>query len=284
MPLVPMTGMLQAAVSGGYAVGAFNIVNEPTARAVVICCEALSAPVILQTSVSTVRQIGIGALIGFLKPLAERATVPVAIHLDHCKDPNLAKACVDAGWSSVMIDTSHMPLMENIAITADVVRYASPKGVSVEGELGAIGGVEDDLIVGEDDARLADVGSSLRYVRETGIHAFAPAIGTAHGLYKGVPNLRFDRFSAIREAVSVPLVIHGGTGLSDETFRTLVGLGASKINISTALKLAYLDGIRSFLAEHPDASDPLKLDASAAGSVTQMAQAHILLFGADNKA
>ncbi len=283
MPLVSMTHMLEAAARGGYAVGAFNIVNELTARAVVACAEALRAPVILQTSVSTVKQIGVLPLIGFLRPLAENAAVPVAVHLDHCKDPALARACVDAGWSSVMIDASHLPLEENIAVTADIVRYASARGVSVEGELGAIGGVEDDIVVREGEASLADVDTSVRFTRETGVHAFAPAIGTAHGLYKGQPKLRFDRFEAIRAAVTPPLVVHGGTGLSEEAFQTLVRLGAAKINISTSLKHAYLGGIHDFLAENPDCADPLKLDKYVQARVEEDVRRHVALFEAAGK-
>lgn len=284
MPLATTKEMMEAARAGGYAVGAFNILNELSARAVVKRCEALRAPVILQTSVGTVKQIGVKSIIGFLRAIGQNAGVPVAIHLDHCKDLALAKACVDAGWTSVMVDASHCPLEENIAQTKEITGYAKGKNVSVEGELGAIGGVEDDIVVKEGDERLASVADSVTYTRETGIDVFAPAIGTAHGLYKGVPKLDFDRFVEIRDVVPQPLVVHGGTGLADDVFRKLVGLGAAKINISTALKHAYLDGVKEFVQQYPDEGNPLKLDAFVEGRIGDMAERHVLLFGTDGRA
>lgn len=279
MSLATTKELLSAAAQNGYAVGAFNIVNELTARAVVRASEELDAPVILQTSVSTVRQIGVESLAGFLRAVGANARVPVAVHLDHCREVALAKACVDAGWTSVMLDASHLPLEENIAMTREVADYARGKNVSVEGELGAVGGTEDNIHVAEDELHLAGVEESVIYARESGIDIFAPAIGTAHGLYKGTPRLDYDRFSAIRQAVPQPMVIHGGTGLAPEVFRGLIKLGAAKINISTALKYAYLDSIRMFLREYPMETNPLRLDAHVEKAVRAMAAQHIELFG-----
>ena len=284
MPLVNTLGMFQQATAEGYAVGAFNILNELTARAVVDVSAELSAPVILQTSTSTVKQIGVKNLIGFLRAIAENAAIPVSVHLDHCKDLELAKACIDAGWPSIMIDSSHLPLDENIASTRSIVEYASARDVSVEGELGAIGGVEDDISVSDDDARLASVKDSITFTKETKIDLFAPAIGTAHGLYKGEPKLDFDRFTEIKKAVPQPLVVHGGTGLAPAVFKKLISLGASKINISTALKGAYLGGAKKFLEENPAVSNPLKLDAYLETRVKEMAREHIELFGTSGHA
>ena len=284
MPCVNLKSMLKKAVDEGYSVPAFNIVNELTARAIVKTSEALRAPVILQTSVGTVKEIGPESLIGFLRGLAERAGVPVAIHLDHCTDVALAKKCVDLGWSSVMIDASREPLAENIRKTREVVLYASAGGVSVEGELGAIGGVEDHIAVSEEDARLASVEDSVTFVRETGVDAFAPAVGTAHGLYKAEPRLDFGRFERIRRSVDVPLVVHGGTGLSDEAFHRFVSLGASKINISTALKAAYLGALRAFFEQNPDCGNPLKADASAYARVAELCETFVRLFSAAGRA
>ncbi len=284
MPLATTRELLEKARVGGYAVGAFNILNELTAAAVVARCEELGAPVILQTSVGTVKQIGVKRIAGFLRALGQNAAVPVAIHLDHCKDLPLAKACVDAGWTSVMVDASHCPLAENIAQTKEIADYAKGKNVSVEGELGAIGGVEDDIVVQEGDERLAGVADSVAYTEGTGIDIFAPAIGTAHGLYKGEPKLDFDRFVEIRDAVAQPLVVHGGTGLADDVFRKLVSLGAAKINISTAIKHAYLGGVREFLEANPGEGNPLKLDAFVAQKVGEVTERHVRLFGAQGKA
>jgi fructose-bisphosphate aldolase class II len=275
--------MMQKAAAEGYAVGAFNIVNELTARAVVKVCEQARAPVILQTSTATVKQIGVKSLIGFLRSIAENTDIPVSVHLDHCKDLALCRECIDAGWPSIMIDASHLPLAENIAQTREIVLYAAGKGVSVEGELGAIMGVEDDISVSEEDAHLAAVEDSIAFVTQTGVDIFAPAIGTAHGLYKGEPKLSFTRFEEIRAAVATPLVVHGGTGLAPGVFKRLIGLGASKINISTALKIAYLGGIKDFMAENPGNSNPLKLDLAAENRVMEMAREHIEIFGTANR-
>jgi len=272
--------MLQEATAKGYAVGAYNILNELTARAVVKACEEMRAPVILQTSTATVKQIGINDIIGFLKSIADNADIPVSVHLDHCKDMDLCRACIDAGWPSIMIDASHLPLDENIAKTQEIVKYAASRGVSVEGELGAISGVEDEISVSENESHLASLKDSIAFTEQTGVDLFAPAIGTAHGMYKGEPKLDFERFDEIKKAVAPPLVVHGGTGLLPEVFKKLIGLGASKINISTALKIAYLDGIKEFMAENPGNSNPLKLDAFIENRIREMTKEHNEIFGA----
>lgn len=284
MPLANTREMLQKAVAEGYAVGAFNIVNELTARAVVQSCEEMRAPVILQTSTATVKHIGVRGMIGFLWSIADNATVPVSVHLDHCRDLNLCRACMDAGWPSVMIDASHLSLAENISTTREIVAYAASRGISVEGELGAINGVEEDVSASEKTTRLASLEDSVTFTAMTGIDLFAPAIGTAHGMYQGEPKLDFDRFKEIRKAVAQPLVIHGGTGLAPEVFVELVRLGASKINISTAVKIAYMDGIKQFLSENPGDSNPLHLDGYVDKRVKEMTNEHIAVFGSKDKA
>ena len=284
MAYVNMYGMLHAAQRNHYAVPAFNIVNELSARAVVNTAISLKAPVILQTSVSTVKHIGPAALIGFLKEIAHRAPTPVAVHLDHCTDTALAKHCIDLGWSSVMIDASMQPIEENIRITRSIVEYAHPLDVTVEGELGAIAGVEDNVVVSNQDAYLASVEGSVLFVEQTGVDAFAPAVGTAHGQYKSEPKLDFQRFQDIRKKVETPLVVHGGTGLSDEVFRKFIALGAAKINISTALKIAYCSGMRSFVIDNPENTNPLSLDANAEQTIAAMCREMFELFSACNQA
>ena len=284
MPPVNAVKILQKAAAEGYAVGAFNILNELTARAVVVACEEMRAPVILQTSSSTVKQIGVKNLFGFLKSIADNATVPVSVHLDHCKDLSLCRACIDAGWPSVMIDASHLPLAENIAQTREIKEYSARTGVSVEGELGAIGGVEEDISVSEEDAHTAPLEDSVIYTEKTGVDLFAPAIGTAHGMYKGEPKINFKRFEEIHKAVPQLLVVHGGTGLAPDVFKKLIRLGASKINISTAVKIAYSDGIKEFISDNPGNKDPLKLDAYVENRVKEMVKEHIKIFGTENRA
>jgi fructose-bisphosphate aldolase, class II len=284
MSYVSMKEMLQDAKSGGYAVGAFNIVNHLTAQAAVRAASQLRSPLILQTSVSTVKQIGAEELIAYLKIMAERADIPVAVHLDHCTDSALVRQCVDLGWSSVMIDKSKDAFETNLAETAAVVEYADRRGVSVEGELGAIFGVEDDIVVADGQSALADFDSSLKYVAETGIDAFAPAIGTAHGLYKGEPKVEFELFASLVRNTPCPLVVHGGTGLAPETFHRLIELGAAKINVSTAIKIAYCGAMHRYTSEHPDENNPLKLDKAAFEATKTCVMDHIELFGCAGRA
>ena len=281
MPYTSMRELLPIAEKKGYALGAFNIFNYQTARAVIEACEEENAPVIIQTSAKTAKQLGVVQMMDFLLPLVKKASIPVAVHLDHCTDVALAKACIDAGWSSIMIDGSHHPLAQNIAMSKEIVAYAKANQVhgeiSVEGELGAIVGVEDDIFVSEDAGALADVKSSVEYVKATGIDAFAPAIGTAHGLYSGTPKIDFDRFMEIRKAVDIPLVVHGGTGLSREVFQKLIKLGASKINVSTAIKVVYL---KTSLEQAKQVSDPLKFDAAVLKAVKEEVKTFLNIFSA----
>jgi len=260
------------------AIGAFNIFNELTARAAIRAAESLNRPVILQTSVSTVRQYGAQALIDLLGGLRDKARVPVIIHLDHCTDPALAVECAEAGWDSVMIDASHETIDENIRITRQVVSRVHPLGVCVEGEIGVISGVEDDIVA--TTGVQAGIEETLRYIEATGIEAVAPAIGTAHGVYSGVPNLNYGLVESLGALSDCPVVIHGGTGLSAEAFRRLVSLGATKINVSTAIKHAYLDAVRNYLKSNPEDGNPLKLDQSIEAAVTATVRQHLLMFDA----
>jgi len=274
-----MKDMLKYAKTKGYAVGAFNIVNYITASAVVKAAEEAKSPVVIQTSVSTVKQIGINELMSFLIPMAQNASIPVAVHLDHCTDIGMVFKCIDAGWSSVMYDGSKESFETNMKLTSNAVRYALGKDVSVEGELGAIVGVEEDICVNESDALMADPFKSQVYAESTGIHAFAPAIGTAHGLYKGEPKIDFERFKAIRGMVECPLVIHGGTGLSTEVFRRLIKLGAAKINVSTAIKISYIDSACEYINNNRTQYNPLKVDKHIEEAVKKTVLEHIYIFG-----
>jgi fructose-bisphosphate aldolase class II len=212
-----------------------------------------------------------------LLPLIKQADVPVVLHLDHCTNPDMADACMAVGWDSVMIDASHFPLAENIRITAKVVSRAHALGIDVEGELGTIEGVEEDI--SHSHSVHASYTDSLTFVSETGIDAFAPAIGTAHGVYKGEPHIEFSLVEQLANAVSCPIVIHGGTGLSEDTFCRLIKNGAAKINVSTALKHAYVEGIAQYLSDNPGKTDPLALDEAAFFSVKETVRRHIRLFG-----
>lgn len=280
MSYVPMKEMLLAAQRDGYGVGAFNIVNEQTARACIALAEEMRAPMLLQTSMVPLSVYGPEGMMDLLRPLAEKARVPVAVHLDHCTDPDFVKRCIDAGFTSVMMDASKLPPEENIAVTRDVVDYAHARGAVVEGELGAIVKAKDDLAARQSGEGAVSLEAARDYMARTGVDAFAPAVGTAHGLYRGEPKLNFELVRAIVALGMAPLVVHGGTGLSDENFRKLIAAGASKINISTAIKIAYYEGIAGYIQAHPDEKEqPLAIDQAAIAAVQDVVRRHIALFG-----
>jgi fructose-bisphosphate aldolase class II len=280
MSYVNLTEIMTDATKGKYAVGAFNFFNYLTARMIIETCEEQKSPVILQTSVKTVKQLGAQHIFDMVMPLVKKAQVPVVLHLDHCKDIEFAKYCIDIGWSSIMYDGSSFSFEENIKNTKSIVNYAKGKGVSVEGELGAIVGVEDDIVVDSDEGHLADVDLSVRFTEETEVDAFAPAIGTAHGLYKGEPNLDFQRFADIRSKVKTNLVLHGGTGLTDDVFRKLITIGAAKINISTAIKMAYFAGMKASVG----LTEPLQADKLMEKEIQTVVRQCIEIFGSVGKA
>lgn len=283
MGLVTMTKMLAAAQKGKYAVGAFNIVDYNSAKAVVAAAEELFAPVIVQTSVKTVEFWGAEAIVAWMKQLAGDSPVPVALHLDHCKDEAVVRKCIDAGWTSVMIDASAKPFAENLAATRRVVQMAEAAGVSVEAEMGRIVGVEDDLFVKEQDANLADPDEAVDFCKGVLLAAFAPAIGTAHGIYKGEPKIAFDRIDAIARRTGIPLALHGGTGLADEVFRKAIVLGCAKVNISTAIKYAFIDGFVDFHNAQKN-YEPLKPLKAQYERVHAEVMKNIRLFGSEGKA
>jgi len=281
MAITSMKRLLRKAKDERYAIAAINIFNHLTARAVIRVAEELSSPVILQTSPGTVKFYGATELANMLMPMAEKTSVPVVIHLDHCTETSLAMDCLNAGWTSIMFDGSHLPLRENIKATRGIVKYAYSYDASVEGELGTIAGVEEDIVINNGNEALVNLDDAIIFVKETGIDAFAPAIGTNHGLYKNSPKINFNLFSDIVRNIDCPCVVHGGTGLDDNVFEKLILLGATKINISTAIKIAYTSGFKKTLTE--DNLNPLKLDKYVSGSVESVVKKHLLLFGSAQK-
>jgi len=274
--------MLVEARKGRYAVAAFNVLNHVTLAAVLEAAEKENSPIIIQTSVATVKALGVPALARMARGMLDAARVPVALHLDHCQDVELCRRACDLGWDSVMFDSSHLPFEENIRVTQQVREYARSKGVDVEGEVGIIAGVEDDIAHAE--TSLAGYDDTMRYIRETGVDAIAPAIGTAHGVYRGVPVINFDLVGRLAGATVCPIVVHGGTGLEDAVFRQLIELGASKINISTALKQTYVDAMRRYLAENTGTVNPLKLDRFIMDQVVGLVVPFLRLFGSSGQA
>jgi len=208
-------------------------------------------------------------------------TVPVAIHLDHGSSFDKCKAAIDAGFTSVMIDGSHHPIEENIEMTKKVVEYAHAKGVSVEAEVGTVGGQEDDVIGG---IMYADLDECVRIVKETGIDTLAPALGSVHGPYLGEPNLGFKEMEEIRDAVRVPLVLHGGTGIPKHDIDKAISLGTSKINVNTENQIAFAKVVREVLAAKPDAYDPRTFIVPGREAIKQTVIGKIREFGSNNKA
>lgn len=266
MPLVTTKKMLQDAQDGHYAVGAFNVENMEMIMAVIEAAQELNAPVIMQTTPSTVKYAGMDFYLANVKAAAARAAVPVAIHLDHGSGFGLAMQALRTGYTSIMIDGSHEGFEENIAVTKAVVDACSPSDIPVEAELGKVGGKEDDLDGGEGDG-YTDPQQAREFVERTGASSLAIAIGTAHGLYKGEPKLDQERLSEIRRAVSVPLVLHGASGVPDEAVREAISRGICKVNYATELRIAYSDGVKSVLNANPDTIDPKKYGAAGKESV-----------------
>lgn len=261
MPLVSMKEMLEKAKEGKYAVGQFNVNNLEYAQAILQAAEEENSPVILGVSAGAARYMGgYGVTVAMVKSLMKEygTTVPVAMHLDHGPDFEQCALAIHAGFKSVMIDGSHLPLEENIALTAKVVELAHIHGVSVEAELGRIGGQEDDLIVDDAEAAYAIPAECEQLVKETNVDCFAPALGSVHGPYKGEPNLGFDRMEEVMNLTNIPLVLHGGTGIPEEDIQRAISLGTAKINVNTENQIQQAKVIREVLAEQPEQYDPRK--------------------------
>ena len=260
MALVTTKQLLLDAQKGGYAVGAFNVENMEMVQAVVAAAEELRSPVIMQTTPSTVKYANLNYFYENVKVAAQESSVPVVIHLDHGNSFELAMQAYRTGYTSIMIDGSHEGFEDNIALTSAVVKACHPGEVPIEAELGKVGGKEDDLDGGEGDP-YTNPQEAAEFVERTGIDSLAVAIGTAHGGYKGVPKLDFSRLSEIRKAVSIPLVLHGTSGVPDEDVAECIKRGICKVNYATDLRIAFTKGINQVLKENPDTIDPKKYNA-----------------------
>lgn len=282
MSFVTSEKMLLDAQKGGYAVGAFNVENMEMVMAVIAAAEELRAPLMLQTTPSTVKYAGLDLYLANVKTAAERASVPVCMHLDHGDSFDLAMRALRTGYSSIMIDGSHSVFEENIAVTKAVVDACRPSGIPVEAELGKVGGKEDDLDGG--NGGYTDPQEAKEFAERTGISSLAVAIGTAHGVYKGEPKLDLDRLAEIRKVVSVPLVLHGASGLSEEAVVESIRRGICKVNFATELRIAYTDGVKEFLAANPDAFDPKKYGKVAMEHVKEIVKLRMKMCGCDGRA
>lgn len=284
MTLVSSTPLLETARRGGYCIGAFNVHTLEMLQAVVEAAEETQSPLIIQSTVGTVKHLGPDYIAKAALVASERSSVPIALHLDHCSDFNIIMQCIRAGYTSVMIDASHEQFDVNVAMTKKVVEAANAIGINVEAELGRVGGVEDDIVVDDEHALLADPDDCARFVELTGVHTLAPAIGTAHGIYKGEPNIDFDRIEKIASKVSVPLVLHGGSGIPEEQVRRCVALGMSKMNVATELRIVFSDAIKEVFNQNPEENDPRKYMVPAKEALKKAAIEKMRLCGSFGKA
>jgi ketose-bisphosphate aldolase len=284
MPIVNPLPMLRAAREGRYAIGAFNVVDYLTIEAVVRAAEEKRAPVIVQTSSGTIKRFGVKALAKMTADIAGASPVPVALHLDHGTDRTALHEAIVSGYSSVMIDASKHPFDENVRRTKDVVEEAHARGLSVEGEIGVVAGVEDDIVVRRDKAIYTTPEDAIEFQRQTGVDFLAAAIGTAHGFYKTEPKLDIETLAAIRARTDFPLVIHGGTGLAPAVVRRLVEEGGSKFNFSTQIKQTYIDALHGYIDSHREEYDILKVLKHAHDQLKEMIGEHISLLGSEGKA
>lgn len=279
MPLVSSLEVLLAAQHGKYAVGAFNVENLEMAQAIIDSADALNAPVILQTTSGTLRYASPALFAGFISRLARDVRVPVVLHLDHGDSLVLAERCIREGYTSVMIDGSLLPFSGNIALTRQVVAMAC--GIPVEAELGTVGGKEDDH---SSKPQYTDPGEAAEFVEKTGISSFAVAIGTAHGIYKGEPKLNLGLLERIHETVSVPLVLHGTSGVPYEQVRACIARGICKVNYATELRITFTNAVKAYLANQPEQFDPKKYLGAGRDAVKARVMELIKLCGSDGKA
>jgi len=277
MPLVRSKELLMDAQKNHYAIGAFNVENMEMMQAVIAAAEAENAPVILQTTPSTLKYADTSLYCAMAKAITENTFVPVAIHLDHGNSVELCEKAAKDGYTSLMIDGSKLPLEQNISLTKKVVEMAKTYSVcpSVEAELGKLGGKEDDVEVKDGEDTCTDPKEAIQFVERTGIDSLAVAIGTAHGFYKGTPKLEFERLAQIRNNVSVPLVLHGSSGISDEDVIKAISLGICKVNFATELRVAYSDAVKACIHQDPAVYDPKKYGASGRDAVTELVRHRI---------
>jgi len=305
--LVTNREIMSAARKGTYAVGAFNINNMEFLQAITGTAEELASPVIIALSEGAIKYAGFRNIVSMVRLAAEERKAPISLHLDHGKDMDVIARCIEGGFTSVMIDGSALPFEENIAVTAKVVEMARPKGVSVEGELGKLAGIEDNVSIAERDAKLTDPAQAEEFVKRTGVDALAIAVGTSHGAYKfkGEAQLALDRISEIAARVSVLIVLHGASGVKQENVDLANKHGAAikgakgvpdtaiveairqgicKVNIDTDMRIAFTAHVRKALAEKPEEIDPRKILGPGRDAIAQVVREKMKLFGSEGKA
>lgn len=283
MSIISTKYVLEKAQKGGYAVPAFNIHNLETLQVVVEAAAEMKSPVILAGTPGTYSYGGVENIVGIVEALSKEHDIPLSLHLDHHEDFDDIKYKVDAGIRSAMIDGSHLSFEENVKLVKRVVEFCHKNDVSVEAELGRLGGAEDDLVVDEKDTLYTNPKQALEFVERTGIDSLAVAIGTAHGLYKSEPKLDFERLEEIRNIVSIPLVLHGASGLSDKDIQRAISLGICKVNVATELKIAFSGALKEYFKENPDAEDPRKYMKPAKAAMKEVVKKVIRVCGSQDK-
>ena len=282
MPVVPTQEILRRAFAERYGVAAINVVNDLTMEAVLAAAEELQAPLIVQTSVKHVEMTGVEVMYAMWAEMTKRVSVPVALHLDHCPDRAVISACLAAGWNSVLFDASKLTVEENKRQCIEVVAEARRYGALVEGEIEGFKRTEE--MTGDEAEHVQTLETVVDFVEATGVDVFAPAIGNAHGTYKTAPHLDSQRVTDIVEATGIPVALHGGTGMSAEQFTDLISRGCAKVNISTALKIAFMKSGYDFMTENPGKYDPPAIFKAQRAAVKGMAADHIRMFGSVGKA
>ena len=279
MALVSSREMLLKAQKEGYALGAFNVENMEMVQAVIEAAEEMRSPVMIQTTSGTLKYATPAMYASMVRAMAEKASVPVCMHLDHGDSVETAKKCMEAGYTSLMIDGSKLDFEANIAITREVVEMAGD--LPIEAELGTVGGKEDGHSA---EAQYTEPDKAVEFVKRTGISSLAVAIGTAHGIYKGEPKLDIGRLAEIRKVVDIPLVLHGTSGVPEDAVRACIKEGIGKVNYATDLRIAYTNGVRALLAEKPEAYDPKAFGKVGRAEVKKVVCDRIRLVGSDGKA
>lgn len=305
--LVTNKVLLDKAKAGSYAVGAFNINNLEFVQAITSAAEELGSPAILAVSQGAIKYAGFENIVSMVRTVSENMNIEISLHLDHGQDMAIIEQCISGGFTSVMIDGSHLPFEENIALTREVVEKAKSAGISVEGELGRLAGIEDNVSVSEQDAIFTDTDEAVEFVEKSGVDSLAVAVGTSHGAYKfkGEAKLAMDRLSEIAAVVSVPLVLHGASGVNpehvaianefgakigaakgvpNEAITEAVKRGAAKVNIDTDMRIAFTAYTRKAFAEKPENIDPRKYLGAARDAVYEVVKIKMNLFGSVGKA
>jgi len=291
MSIVNALEITREAAKGGYAIGAFNITSINQMQGVVEAAIEKNAPLIIQASVAPSKFVKPEVIVAVYRTLANQAPVPICLHLDHCTEVEYCKKLADVGYTNIMIDASKQPFEENIRQTKEVVDYCHANSdASVEGELGTVSGVEDQIVVAENEAALCNPEEAVLFVERTGVDIFAPGIGTAHGVYKTKnPKVDFERMAKINQMlnadrINTPLVVHGGTGLSDEYVKRLLEAGGAKFNVSTELKHTLIDSTYKYISDKREEYNPGKVDMVVRDAIRTVVGRWIDVLGSAGKA